>query len=86
MDGGGMWIDHSGVWSRFGSECAISLLVVSDAVSLRHPGAGGFTVLVIRVLLAGRPPQTFIYLILIIRHGWVAAAQRRVLMILGDTS
>lgn len=86
MDGGGMWIDHSGLRSRFGSECAISLLVVSDAVSLRHLGAGGFAVLVIGVLLAGGPPQTFIYLILIICHGWVAAAQWRVLVILGDAS
>lgn len=86
VDGGGMWIDHSGLWPWFGSECAISLLIVSHAVSLRHLGAVGLTVLVIRVLLTGRTPQTFIYFILIICHWWVAAAQGRVLMILGDTS
>lgn len=86
VDGGGMWTDPSGVRLGFGSQCAISLLIVSDAVRRGHLGAVGLTVLVIRMLLAGRTPQTFINFILIVRHWWVAAGQRRMLPDLAHTS
>lgn len=86
VDGGGMWTDHGGARPGFGPECSVSPSIVLCAVSLRHLGAVGLTVLVIRVLLTGKTPQTFIYFILIICHRWVAAGQRRLLVILGDTS
>lgn len=78
---------QGGVGARpgLGSEGAISLLIAC-IVSLGHLGAVGLAVLVIRVLLTGRTPQAFIHFILVICYWRVAAAQRRVLVNLGDTS
>lgn len=76
---------HSGAGPGFGSERAVSLLI-AHTVSLGHLGAVGLAVLVIRMLLTGGTPQTFIHFILVICHRWVVAAQRLVQVALGDTS
>lgn len=81
-----MRADHSGLGLQFGPERAISLLIMPHTVSLRHLGAVCLTVLVVGVLLTGRTAQAFINLILVVRHRWVAAAQRRIVVTLGDTS
>lgn len=86
VDYGGVGTDQIGAWSGFGPDGAISLLKAACTVSLGHLGAVGLAVLVIRMLLTGRTPQTFIHFILIICHWRVAAAQRWVLVIFGDTS
>lgn len=83
VDQGGMGTDHSGARSGFGSQRAISLLIVGT-VNLGDLGTVGLAVLVVGMLLAGRTPQTFIHLVLIIWR--VAAAPRRVLVMSADAS
>lgn len=80
-----MGTDHGGARSGFGPQRAVSLLVAC-AVRLRHMRAVGLAVLVVRMLLAGWTPQTFIHFILIVRHWWIVADDGRVLVIFGDAS
>lgn len=84
VDEGGVGADHSGTQPGFGSQRAVRLRVALCALRVRHLGAVGLAVLVVRMLLTGRTPETFVHFILIIRQRRVVAALRRVLMTLGD--
>lgn len=78
----GMGTHYGRAWPGLWSQCAINLLIPST-VSLGHLRAVGFAV--VWMLLASRPTQTFIHLILIVCYWRIVAAQRRVLMVFGDT-
>lgn len=85
VDQRGMGAEHRVALLGFRPECAISL-PVACAESLGHLGAVCLAVPVIRMLPTGGTPQTFIFLILVVCYRWEVAAQRRLLVTLGDAS
>ncbi|TNN37419.1 hypothetical protein EYF80_052423 [Liparis tanakae] len=85
VDQGGVRTDHGGAGLAFGPQGAVSLQV-AGAVRLGHLGAVGLAVLVVGMLLTGGTAQTLVHFVLVVRHRRVAAAQRRLLVVLGDAS
>lgn len=81
-----MRADHSGLGQDRRPQRAVGPQVGLHAVDLGHLRAVCLAVLVVGVLLTGGAPQAFVHLVLVVRHRWVAAAQRGALMALGETS
>lgn len=86
MDGGGVRADHSRLGQDRGPQRAVGPLEGLHAVGLGHMRAVCLAVLVVGVLLTGGAPQAFVHLVLVVRHRWVAAAERSARMALGEAS